>query len=218
MIEIFYENIKSEYKIYAAKIFDDINLGFIELENDISENEKDEYFKISNEKRKKEWLSIRILLKQILGKYQSIFYFPNGKPYLIADYNISISHTTDVLSIILSKFQNPGIDIEIRREKIYKLAHKFMKANEIDFFSGENRFMFIMLNWCAKETVFKMQTQGNIDFKNDIEIPAQMIGNSGKIEAFFNKENSRKEYQINYKFFNSEFMKNKYLMTWCEGS
>ena len=40
------------------------------------------FARFSAEKRKQEWLAVRVLLKEMLGEEKSIAYLPSGKPYL----------------------------------------------------------------------------------------------------------------------------------------
>ena len=59
--------------------------------------------RFSSPHRKLEWLSVRVLLYQLLGEEKIIEYAPSGKPRLAdSSYFISISHTRGYVAVILS--------------------------------------------------------------------------------------------------------------------
>ena len=69
--------------------------------------------RFSSPHRKLEWLSVRVLLYQLLGEEKIIEYAPSGKPRLAdSSYFISISHTRGYVAVILSPRSEVGIDIE----------------------------------------------------------------------------------------------------------
>ena len=77
-----------------------------------SKSEKSEFNLIKSEKRKKEFLAVRILLVKMLHSKTRILYNSNGKPYLKSSIlNISISHSPELVTILLSE-KNAGIDVE----------------------------------------------------------------------------------------------------------
>jgi phosphopantetheinyl transferase len=78
-----------------------------------------------NERRKLEWLSTRALAKEIQNKNSIIEYDSFGKPKLInPSLNISISHSKDMVGVILNKDFRVGIDIELVSKKIERIAKK----------------------------------------------------------------------------------------------
>jgi phosphopantetheinyl transferase len=56
-------------------------------------------------------------------------YYDEGKPHLKDDKYISISHSHHFSAIIVSK--SVGIDIELQREKIIRIADKSTKSTAI---------------------------------------------------------------------------------------
>ncbi|MDR2774654.1 MAG: 4'-phosphopantetheinyl transferase superfamily protein [Tannerella sp.] len=87
--------------------------------------------KISSDKRKQEWLAVRLLLQHLSGSDIHIKYRENGAPCLPGSTcNISLSHTKGFAAIILSENKNPGIDIEYRSVRAWKLYKKYMNENE----------------------------------------------------------------------------------------
>ena len=113
----------------------------------------------TNPKRMLEHLSIRIMLKQLLGQAANIYYAPNGKPKLIspAAYEISISHTQGAFALSFCP-RIHGIDIERVSQRAYKLRNRFLTESEqtIDIFPQEHLpEENATALWCAKEAAFK---------------------------------------------------------------
>jgi len=76
-----------------------------------------------------------------------------------------------------------GIDIELLTPKIERLKHKFVSADELQFFNedyqqfleqfGMKRKMereFLTMIWSAKETIFKWYGVGQIDFREHMQL------------------------------------------------
>ncbi|MDC0201771.1 4'-phosphopantetheinyl transferase superfamily protein [Flavobacteriales bacterium] len=139
---------------------------------------------LKSEKRKKEFLACRILLNYF-NKDLKISYSANGSPKLNNSQFISISHSNDLVCIIISD-NNVGIDIELISEKTLRTSSKF--TEKINLTKEE-----ITLIWCIKEAVFKFHKIGNIDFKKDISVPEFTLKDSGKMDISF-KNNTLKSY------------------------
>jgi 4'-phosphopantetheinyl transferase EntD len=127
-------------------------LQFIKL----SQEEKDLFATLKNKKRKREWLTNRILLTHLLGKDFSIDYLPNGKPILKKpSFFLSISHSNDFVVVFISKDKETGVDIEKIRENIASLKHKFLFPEEVQSLQTANSFL-LHVYWGAKEAMYKM--------------------------------------------------------------
>ena len=119
--------------------------------------------KFNTEKRKKEWLSSRLLLNEVNPKY-SISYNEFGSPKLNNEHNISISHSKGLVAIIISQ-KKVGIDIEEISEKSLKASSKFISEDNIKNLTADKATLI----WCCKEAIFKWHEKGRIDFINDIK-------------------------------------------------
>lgn len=118
--------------------------------------------------RKREWLSVRILLSGILGENATVDYMPNGKPF-INGYNgdVSISHSTTMAGVILSRSNHVGIDIEQSSRSVERVISRFLSQDERSIVSDSCRGLNL---WCAKEAVFKAAGEDNIDFQSQIRL------------------------------------------------
>ncbi|NCC09112.1 MAG: 4'-phosphopantetheinyl transferase superfamily protein [Bacteroidia bacterium] len=110
----------------------------------------------SSEKRRLEWLAVRVLLTQLCGEEKEVGYRPSGKPYLVdGSFQISISHTKGYVAVILSEKFQVGIDIEQFRDRVHRVADRFMRTDEqAQPYQGVSTWS-LLLHWSAKETLYK---------------------------------------------------------------
>jgi phosphopantetheinyl transferase len=71
------------------------------------------------------FISVRKLLQEAGYNDLDLYYDELGKPHLKDDKYISISHSHHFSAIIVSN-KSVGIDIELQREKIIRIADKFV--------------------------------------------------------------------------------------------
>ena len=135
--------------------------------------------KFKTEKRKKEFLSSRLLLNELLPNIP-IAYNTYGAPEVENDNFISISHSENLAAIIISKTK-VGLDIEKISEKPLRLSSKFISKDHHNPLSEEEGTLI----WCCKEAIFKWHQKGNLDFIKDIIIQPFLIEERGKIKAEF---------------------------------
>ncbi len=159
-------------------------------------NNKLDISKFKNINRKIEFLSTNLLLNELTPN-SKIFYNKYGAPQLKNNNFISISHSKDLVSMIISN-KRVGIDIEKISKKPLKLSSKFIsKENHLNLTKEK-----ATLIWCCKEAIFKWHQKGNINFVNDIKISSFFIKEKGKILAKFNKSN----YTLYYQKINTHFL------------
>ena len=148
-----------------------------------------------SEKRQLEYILTRLLLQQI-DENLRISYNQFGAPKLNDGRKISISHSNDLITIVISE-KKVAIDIEKISNKPLKIKHKFISKNDNIL---DNK-MEATLAWSAKEAVYKLHQKGGIDFKKDIII--QKIDASKKqIHTTFQKKNL----VLNFQEINNHFL------------
>jgi len=116
------------------------------------------------------FLSIRHLLAAEGYTDHDLFYDENGKPHLHNGKHISISHSFTFSAIIISDIE-VGIDVEKKREKILKIAHKFTTIK--DYQKLLHRDVIIRkltIVWCAKESLYKSFNRVGLTFLNHIYV------------------------------------------------
>jgi len=140
----------NEFTILGVwKIEEDLKtlLGMVELDPD----DKKKYKEFTSTSRKLEFLSVRALLAELLGKEARIVYNKNNKPFLKdGSMFISISHSNKLTSILLSSNEKVGIDLEYMRTNINRIAFKFINRNEKVTRKQEDRRYHLYVHWCAK--------------------------------------------------------------------
>lgn len=136
----------------------------------------------SNERRKVEWLAVRVLLYRLLGEELPIYYSPNGRPFLVdSHWHISISHTKGYAAVMLSRSEQVGIDIEYVSPRAMRLKQRFLSTEELSLFCGEELCLPV-LAWSAKETAFKMLGLEDVDFREQLFILPFEIHKEGQLE------------------------------------
>ena len=107
--------------------FDDLR-SRLTLETE--EVQKLEGFKSLN--RRLEWLSVRTLCNDLIGSNSRIIYNEARKPFLLDNsYNISISHSNKLTSILVGRYMRVGIDTEYMSHRISRIADRFMHKEEV---------------------------------------------------------------------------------------
>lgn len=190
-----YKTIKPNSKttIYIWKIEE----SFDELIRNISlnENSKNRLNGMRSEMHQRAFLSVRHLLEA--GNYSDfdLYYNSFGKPHLKDNRHISITHSYNFSAIILSD-GIVGIDIEKNREKIQRIAHKFIK-DEKKFLSDKSLTEQLTIIWGAKESLYKIYPHGGLSFREDIPIQAFDL-NENETTGWINCTDWNKKYKIHF--------------------
>lgn len=151
---------------------------------------------MKSEMHQRGFLSVRMLLQAAGYSDKDLYYDVFGKPHLIDGKNISITHSFEFSAIILSD-KIAGIDIELQRPKIKLIADKFCET-EFDFLDRENEEDYISkltAIWGAKESVFKIQNEAGISFKDHISVFPFEISD-GKTSTILTFANLVKEFRV----------------------
>ncbi|MDQ8012411.1 MAG: 4'-phosphopantetheinyl transferase superfamily protein [Flavobacterium nitrogenifigens] len=117
------------------------------------------------------FLSVRMLIQEMGFTDKDLHYDEFGKPYFDCDNHISITHSYHFAAIIISK-EKVGIDMELQREKIQRIADKFtdFECNYLDPSSIEEYIKKLTVIWGAKEAIFKIRNEKGISFKDHINV------------------------------------------------
>ncbi|HUH26365.1 MAG TPA: 4'-phosphopantetheinyl transferase superfamily protein, partial [Flavobacterium sp.] len=122
-----------------------------------------------SEQHRRGFLSVRKLLQEAGYTDFDLMYDTNGKPHLRDGKHISITHSFEFSAIIISS-KNVGIDIEKQREKIIRIADKFI-GTEFDFLHPDQNYIEnLSIIWGAKEALYKMCNSRSLSFKQDIHV------------------------------------------------
>lgn len=150
------------------------------------------------ERRRKEWLTSRVLLKALTGDEPHVAYHPDGAPFLPnMPLSISISHTEGYVAILL-RHGTAGIDIERRHPRILNVRRRFLSPEEDEAVPCDNAMTYLLICWCAKEAVFKMIRKGNVDFASHIFIEPFTMAAAGDVCAHERQADDGKAYRLRY--------------------
>ena len=160
------------------------------------------YTSFKSEIRKKQWLSYRILLKKMLYPQSvTLEYDAYGKPFLKNNAHfISISHSGDYSSVIISKSDPVGIDIERLKERIHRIKDRFLTTGEDQMIGNSNRLEKLYIAWGAKEAVYKIHGRPDVDFQHDIRILTidYLCTEKGNCTAVMNASGIQEEFTVTY--------------------
>lgn len=157
---------------------------------------------LKTEKRKQEWLACRVLLKELLGEELPISYHPDGAPFLAgSSLFLSISHTNGYAAVLLQEQPGAGIDIEYRSARVLKIRSRFMSQEEEAGVDPGHEAEHLLIHWCAKEALFKMIRQENVDFREHLHIMPFQYSTSGRIQAYETHSIYKRSYTLEYRIY-----------------
>ena len=152
---------------------------------------------MKSEMHQRAFLSVRKLLMEKGYTDFDLEYDEFGKPHLKDGNYISISHSHQFSTIIISD-QKAGIDIEMQREKILRIADKFVNNQELQrlkSFDNQDFIKKLTVKWGAKEAIFKIRNEKGISFKDHIKVnPFEIRDN--KTTAILEIEKIKQQFSI----------------------
>lgn len=158
------------------------------------------FSRFSAEKRKQEWLAVRILLKELCGgEEKEIAYCPSGKPYLKdGSACVSFSHTHGYVAVAIHPSMNVGIDIEQYGTRVRRVASRFIREDEKVSVEAGDEVYALLLHWSAKETMFKLMEEEAVDFLEHMRIFPFTLQESGQMEAQEFRSPKEQKFLIHY--------------------
>lgn len=191
-----YKTIKpnNHTSIYVWKIeesFDGLSKDML-----LTERSKNRIQSMKSELHQRGFLSVRHLLKEAGYSDFDLFYNGNGKPHLTDGKHISITHSFTFSALIVSDVE-VGIDIEMNREKIKIIQHKFVNFERGFIHKDDNYIQQLTVIWGAKESLYKIYPHGGLTFKNDIDIDSFQISDK-KTTGFIKVKDWNKHYHIHF--------------------
>lgn len=116
------------------------------------------------------FVSIRHLMGIEGYEDKDLFYDKAGKPHLYDGTHISITHSFQFTGIILSKSVEVGIDIEMQRQKISRIGHKFTTYTQEKSTGPDQYVRDLTLLWGAKESMYKIAAIPGLSFRQNIYV------------------------------------------------
>ncbi|MEO9891465.1 4'-phosphopantetheinyl transferase superfamily protein [Aurantibacter sp.] len=126
---------------------------------------------MKSEIHRRGFLSIRHLLAIEGYEDKDLIYDAYGKPHLKDGKKISITHSNNFTGIIISNTTEVGIDIELQRDKILRIAHKFTPIAEYKTIANADALIRkLTIVWGAKEALYKIYAQPGLSFLRHINV------------------------------------------------
>ena len=168
-------------KLYVSQIIDNLSdlAHFFGGDTETIVNYAQRHFKSAH--RQYEWLTVRAMLRQVMGTNAGICYDDSGKPQLtglLSDShfsNISISHSKTHAALLLADHTGVGVDIELVSPRILRLANRIAQSEELPVAFGEmgeqERSEYLTALWTAKEAIYKsLANQAELEMLTDIRV------------------------------------------------
>ena len=135
--------------------------------------------------RRKEWLASRYigwrLAIEIQGSCEGIWSDSHNKPHFKnSSLQLSISHASPYVAVLVHTTNSCGVDIEEKKEKLVKLAPKFLTDSE--FAQTGGKVTNLAVAWGSKEAIYKLYGRKQLIFKENILLSGlDTIEESGNI-------------------------------------
>ena len=166
----------------------------------IPSDELEEISYIKNESLRKQRLAVRALLDAMFEEKVYLSHHDNGKPYIENNaINISITHTDQYVAVILNEEDEVGIDCESLNRDFSAVEKKALSDEEIGDLEDEQKNEQLAIYWCAKEAIFKLTSQYDVDFAEQIQIDGFRYRIEGELSATFtDKDGYEQELNLYY--------------------
>lgn len=120
-----------------------------------------------NERRRREFLTWRAIVRRELGRDTRIAYDELGAPSLPdGEAYVAVSHCSGRVAVCLSP-NRCAVDIERADRDFSRAAERFLTPDEAAL-SSDPRWPGLV--WCAKETLYKYARRRNLDLLRDLRI------------------------------------------------
>ena len=142
----------------------------------------------THEARRAEWLAVRLLVKELFGPECEVAYHPTGRPYLKgSNIHISISHTKGFAAVAYHHDAPIGMDIEYISSRVERISSRFTTEGEaayIDVHDEHARQMYHLINWSAKEALYKLFDSPSLaEFREVFHIAPYALAECGTMNA-----------------------------------
>lgn len=161
-----------------------------------------ELLELKSASRRMEYVAVRVLLKELLGREVRILHELSGKPFLEdRSCKITVSHTKGYVAIGLHASLELGMDIERRTEKVNKVRSRFVRDDEMlvdENISAADKLSLLLLHWSAKETLYKLINLQGVDFLKHMRIFNFSLLPAGSFRAEEYRTPQRYVFEVSY--------------------
>lgn len=152
---------------------------------------------MKSELHKRGFMSVRHLLAVAGYTDHDLYYDALGKPHLRDGKHISITHSYTFSAIIVSD-QPVGIDIEMQREKILRIANKFTTFEDYKTLANVDAVIRkLTIVWGGKESLYKLYEQEGLSFLKNLYIE-DFSFDTAKTTGSVTYNGNRSEYKLDF--------------------
>ena len=153
-----------------------------------------------SELRKAQWAGVRLLLNEMMGgSVSEVVYDKNGKPHLSDNSaHISISHSREMVAVIIDEQKPTGIDIEIISPKVKRIKTKFLSDVEQHFVDRKSEVEHLLALWCSKEALYKAYGKKSLIYKENIIVHPFLYSSLGTIKGTVKVNDYQQDYALKY--------------------
>jgi len=134
--------------------------------NELNSNDYQIYLKKKVHHMKRQFLASRKLIALVDSDLKVSY--KDDVPCLSDNRNISISHSENIATILISEKKGIGVDIERINKKVHSIKSKFLNQKEISYLSGDEETRNLTRAWTAKEAIYKALRKPGIIFSQNI--------------------------------------------------
>jgi len=116
------------------------------------------------------------IISDILNEDTKVSRTAKGAPYLKDKrFNLSISHTSNYMAMIVNEHALPAIDIEVKGRNIDRIKRRFTIDEEVDHFHEFFKEDALLSVWGVKECLFKIMHANGVLFTDHLKINSSNI-------------------------------------------
>ena len=162
-------------------------------------SELTEWQLIHHPKKQAEWLAGRAALKAVLLSWGvssfGLYKDEKGKPHLTdSPWHLSLANAYPYGVAVVHRHHPVGIDIEQPSEKLFRIQHKFLNAQEQEVAQGDPATMCIY--WCIKECLYKLYGRKQLSLKQHISVEKVTVTDLVQAQASIQREEERSAYAL----------------------
>ena len=194
---------------HSDTIFDDAKYGIWDIEEDESYFLQFLNLDAKGQKRldslkghrRLEWLSSRCTLQHLCDRPLFFCIDKYGKPFIKHEQvHISLSHSHNRVAAVIAP-HSCGIDIQKKVDKIARIKHKFVNADEAKWLQNHDELDGLHIIWGAKEAMYKAYGKRSLDFKEQIRLfDIETLEKEGFANGIVLKNDLVFEYKVHYQF------------------
>lgn len=129
--------------------------------------EQQEAAAFGSERRRREYLTWRAVVRRHLGRAVEIAYNDVGAPILVGrEEHLSVSHGAGRVAVLIADHA-VGIDIERMDRRFEPVRSRYLTDEELRL---SDDLLFPAVAWCAKEALYKRAGEAALSLRDDLRL------------------------------------------------